>query len=99
PPDRGRGGLRRAGAGGGLVGVPVRLYGGAGCHHLRLCGYRGEISRKRSQANGLGPFYLLSCFRQENGTVPELDVVDPLQRDRDIKGRDAVEIIPASRSI
>ena len=43
PPDCGRGGLRRADPRGGLDGLPLRLYGRAGRHHLRLCGGAGKI--------------------------------------------------------
>ena len=44
PPDCGRGGVRRPGKGGGLAGLPLRLYGGAGRHHLRLCGRAGDVN-------------------------------------------------------
>ena len=45
PPDRGRGGLRRAGQGGGLPHLPLRLHGRAGRHHVGLCAAadRGEL--------------------------------------------------------
>ena len=29
---------------GGLAGLPLRLYGGAGRHHLRLCGRAGDVN-------------------------------------------------------
>ena len=44
PPDCRRGGVRRPGKGGGLAGLPLRLYGGAGRHHLRLCGRAGGVN-------------------------------------------------------
>ncbi len=44
PPDCRRGGVRRPGKGGRLAGLPLRLYGGAGRHHLRLCGRAGGVN-------------------------------------------------------